>query len=560
MPSLLLTLTVFLPLAGTLTLYALPRRAWRWVAVVTSALTLALAIADAVAFDWRHGGTLQLTQRVPWIPSIGASYYLAVDGLSLPLILLTALLTFVALLYSWKQEQRPREFFALFLVMEVGLLGFFSALDLLLFYFFFEISLVPMYFIIGGWGHERRREAALKFFLYTRVGSLAMLLSILTLYLAVNPHTFSLPAIIAAQPFPGAGAIPSLILLGFFIGFAIKLPIVPLHSWLPDAHTEAPTAGSVLLAGALLKMGGYGFLRLALPTVPGAFSAWAAPIAALAVISAIYGAAVAMGQRDLKRLVAFSSVNHMGYVLLGVSVAAVAGANPADRLAGATGATYQMVAHGLVTGGLFLLVGMLADRTGTREIARLSGLWNTLPQWGALLIFLMFASLGLPALAQFAAEVQILLGTLGVFAWAAVGMLVAIIITTAMFLWTLQRILLGKTPAEWGKLAPLSRRELAVMAPLVLLIVVLGVVPGPLTGIIEGALRGATIGPLRLLSATYTPGALDVIARLHALMVQRALPFSHVVVHAIVHAIATLRAHTTQGLAALARVTPPESW
>ncbi len=436
-------------------------------------------------------------ERANWIPALGASYHLGVDGLSLPLVLLTALLTFLALLYAWKQEQQPREYFALYLVMETGLIGFFSTMDLLLFYVFFEIALVPMYFIIGLWGHENRVQSALKFFLYTRVGSLAVLLSILALYLGTSPHTFDLPQIIAAHPYAGTGVGATLVLLGFLIGFGIKLPIVPLHSWLSDAHTDAPTEGSVILAGLLLKLGGYGLLRVALPTVPGAFSAWAVPVAVLAVVSAIYGAAVAMAQSDLKRLIAFTSVNHMGYVLLGVAVAAVASASPADRSAAAVGATYQLVAHGLVTGMLFFLVGILADRTGTREISRLSGIWTVLPLYGSLLAFAMFASLGLPALAHFAAEVQIVLGALGVYPWAAIGMLLGILVTTAMFLWTLQRVLMGKVSPEWAKLPRLTKREIATLLPLVGLIILLGVLPGPLVSIINAALHSSN--PLGIL-------------------------------------------------------------
>src|SRR5258708_18946547 len=237
----MLTIITFLPLVGVLALYLVPRSAaWRWIAVMTGALVLGVGVVLAILFNWSRG-TLQFAVRVDWIPALGSSYHLAVDGLSLPLILLTALLTFLALLYGWRQEQFPREYFALYLVMETGLIGFFCTMDLLLFYVFFEIALVPMYFIIGIWGHEKRVEAALKFFLYTRVGSLAVLLSILAVYLGPNPHTFDLPTIIAAQPYTGAGVGATLVLLGFLVGFGIKLPVVPLHSWLPDPRTQAPT-------------------------------------------------------------------------------------------------------------------------------------------------------------------------------------------------------------------------------------------------------------------------------------------------------------------------------
>ena len=420
---------------------------------------------------------------MPWIPTIGASYDVAVDGLSLPLILLTSVLLCAVMVYVLRKEDRPKAHAFLLLLLATGLIGLFAAQDLLLFYLFFEVGLVPMYFIIGIWGHEQRSYAAMKFFLYTRVASLAMLLSFLGLYLAMEPHTFSLPEIVDAQPLAGATPAAGLALLGMLIGFGVKLPAVPLHNWLPDAHVEAPTEGSVMLAGIQLKMGGYGLLRVMVPTLPDATEQYAGWILGLALLSLVYGALASLAQQDFKRLVAYTSVNHMGYVLLAVAVWALS-ENAAVRQLAVAGATFQMVSHGLLTGAMFFMVGILQQRTGTRDLRNLGGLLDRAPRYSVLLSVLAFASLGLPGFSGFVAEFQVIAATVSVSIAAAV---VVLAIITGVYLRLIMLLVMGRPPQQMPAIPPLRVREWTVVGTLAVLSLVLGILPFLLVDLIEGA-------------------------------------------------------------------------
>ena len=483
----MLNVVIFLPLLTAAAVLVLPTHRAATIratalcgAVVTLALTLVLWAGHAP-----HGPTLQWRTVAAWIPGLDARYDVAVDGLSLPLMVLTALLLTAVMISVLPHRDRAKAHAVLFLIMATGLLGLFAAQDLLLFYFFFEIALVPMYFIIGVWGHQHRRYAALKFFLYTRAGSLAMLLAFLGLYLSATPHTFSLPALVAAHPLSGGGSVAGLVFFGMLLGFGVKIPTVPVHNWLPDAHVEAPTEGSVMLAGLQLKMGGYGLLRILLPTLPATARHYGWVLVALGLVSLIYGALAALGQRDFKRLVAYTSINHMGFVTLAAGIWALS-SDPSVRALAVTGADYQMVSHGLLTGAMFFLAGMLQDQAGTRELARLGGLMRSMPRYSFILGLVAFGSLGLPGFSGFVAELQVIAATVSRSGWAAAITVCAVLLTTGLYLRLLMQLVMAPAPCDAPTLRDPTARQLGVVAGLTAVSLLLGIVPSILVSTLRG--------------------------------------------------------------------------
>ncbi|WP_111748500.1 complex I subunit 4 family protein [Salinisphaera orenii] len=495
----MLTLTVLVPVLGALALVLWPgvtAEAARRFATAIAVVPLLALVAVWLGFDTgADAPAFQAVVTVPWIPALGVAWRLGVDGIALAVAAMSALLFVAAIAWPTDTRGRARAYYAWFLFLMGVSLGVFLTLDLLLFYVFFDLSLVGMYFLIGRWGHGDARRAALKFFIYTLAGSLPLLLAIIALYLASDPHTFDMRALINAQPVAGQPVRAGLILLGFVIAFAIKTPLFPVHTWLPPAHVNAPGPASAILAGVLLKMGTYGLVRIPYSMLTDTFARYALLIGVLAVISILWGALVALAQTDFKRLIAYTSINHMGYTVLGIAAAgALVGSEEAARTLALTGATVEMVAHGLITGSLFLITGSFWQRTQDYELAHYGGLAQITPRLTGATIIAAFASLGLPGLAGFVAEFQIFVGTFAVYPWLAAFGLLGIVITAALFLLMLQRLFFGDLPDKLAGFRDVETREGAILLGLLGLVLVIGVYPMWLLELINSASAGLVGG------------------------------------------------------------------
>ncbi|MBJ7491068.1 MAG: NADH-quinone oxidoreductase subunit M [Ilumatobacteraceae bacterium] len=498
-----LTVGTFLPLVGVLIMLFIPKAEEaliKSVAIATAIATLAVGIYTMVQFDFGNAGAMQFVAEHDWISVIKSSYYIGIDGISLPLYLLSMVITVLVMIYSWDHVPspgNPKAFFILMLILQTGMAGTFIARDLILFFVFFELVLLPMYFMIGVWGGENRQYASLKFFLYTMFGSALMLVAFLALFFKTGAESFSIPFLIEqGMNIPRTTQI--WIFAGMFVGFAVKVPMFPFHTWLPDAHTQAPTQGSVILAAVLLKLGTYGFVRIAIPVLPEAAKAWAPYIGGLAVIGIIYGSLGCLAQTDMKRLIAFSSVAHMGFVMLGISTLTSFGMNAA---------MFGMVAHGLITGMLFFVAGSVKERYHTLEIKRISGMLLQMPKLGWILGFCAMASLGLPGLAGFWGEFPAILSayqpapglSVNVFRTYMVIAAIGTVFAAGYLLWLFQRIAFGEPTAEFAAghghdedLHDVNKFEWIAWTPLLIAIVVFGVYPQLMFKVLDPAV-GVTL-------------------------------------------------------------------
>jgi len=491
LPEHLLSWIIFFPVIGACLILVVPKKypaLMKSMALAATVPPLWWAVQLFVQFDrWDKG--FQYVEKVPWIRAFNISYFIGIDGISIPMVLLTALLAFLCVIASWNINQYVRGYFCLFLLLDTSMMGVFCSLDFFLFYVFWELMLLPMYFLIGVWGGPRKEYAAIKFFLFTLVGSVLMLVVMLVFYFGsaapgTGLHSFDLTVLAdqrAHLPVLQAGAVRWLCYLALLIGFAIKIPVVPFHTWLPDAHVEAPTAISVILAGVLLKMGTYGILRISYPLLPDMVRQFAPYVAFFGLLSIIYGALCAMAQKDLKKLIAYSSISHMGFVVLGMSVF--------TNTAAINGAVLQMFNHGTVTAMLFLLVGVIYDRAHHRDIDGFGGLAGIMPIYAGYTGLAFFAALGLPGLSSFISEALVLLGSFQQYRVFTIVATSGIILTAAYFLWTMQRVFLGPANERYVKLPEISLREAFTLTPLAVIVIVLGFYPMPVLNLIAATLQ-----------------------------------------------------------------------
>jgi NADH-quinone oxidoreductase subunit M len=508
----ILTWLTFLPVIGMVIVLLLPKDrigSVRWTSAFFTALQVILA--GLIYFNYNRTLTgvnmvegFQFVEKATWIdiPSIAwfgrihIDYFVGIDGLSVLMVILTALISFIAVFASWNIEKSIKGYFALLLLLDTGMMGVFVSLDFFLFYVFWEVMLLPMYFLIGVWGGPRREYAAIKFFLYTLLGSVLILLAMLALFFSVSVvdpasgeriHTFNMLAMMNPTNYDAGSILYGfntswryIAFIGLFIGFAIKVPIFPFHTWLPDAHVEAPTAISVILAGVLLKMGTYGLLRISFPMFPDATVYYQIPLAILGLINIVYGALVAMAQVDFKKLIAYSSISHMGVVILGMA---------ALNTQGVTGAVFQMFNHGTITAMLFLIVGVIYDRAHTRGLNEFGGLMNQMPRYAGIMTVAFFAALGLPGLSGFISEAFSFLGAFQSFKVITIIATTGIVLTAAYMLWTLQRVFLGTLPDRWKNLPDINGRELFTLVPLAIIVIFLGIYPSPAINLMTSSIN-----------------------------------------------------------------------